>query len=217
MSQHIITDFEGMPQRYRAAFFNSLWGFRTPVLIGTKSNAGSENLAIFSNFFHLGAHPPLLGIVFRPDSADRHTLENLKETSVATCSFVKRVNAAYAHQTSARYPREISEFEACGFTPTYHESFGAPYVGESAIAFGIRLLELKHIEANDTQLAICSVEWVKINPEHINFDGTIRHDLAESTVNLGLESYGSASVSQQFAYAKPDKPPTYKASGEVVK
>ena len=45
---------------------NSLGGFKSVALIGTKSEAGNTNLAIFSSIFHLGANPPLVGLIFRP-------------------------------------------------------------------------------------------------------------------------------------------------------
>ena len=58
-----------MDQRERAAFINSLGGFKSLVLIGTQSKNGQSNLAVFSSLFHLGANPPLFGIIVRPDKS----------------------------------------------------------------------------------------------------------------------------------------------------
>ena len=55
-------DIAQLEQRYRTAFVNSLAGFRQAVLVGSKSVAGHENLAIFNSLIHLGANPALFGL-----------------------------------------------------------------------------------------------------------------------------------------------------------
>ena len=40
--------------RHRAAFINSLGGFKSVVLVGTKNKDGQTNLAIFNSLFHIG-------------------------------------------------------------------------------------------------------------------------------------------------------------------
>jgi len=67
-------DIQGFEQRYRARFINSLGGYKSLSLIGTRSRAGNTNLAVFNSFFHIGANPPLFGFIVRPDSVERHTL-----------------------------------------------------------------------------------------------------------------------------------------------
>ncbi|MCS7053720.1 MAG: flavin reductase, partial [Ignavibacterium sp.] len=76
-----ILDFE---RRYRINFVNSLSGFKSANLIGTISKSGITNLAIFSSVIHVGANPPLIGILFRPLSVPRHTYNNIKETGCFT-------------------------------------------------------------------------------------------------------------------------------------
>ena len=103
-----------MEQRFRATFINSLGGFKSVLLVGTRSGNGQENLAIFSSFFHLGANPPLFGLVVRPDVSPRHTLENILETKQFTLNQITEDFFEKAHHTAARYPKEISEFQAAG-------------------------------------------------------------------------------------------------------
>ena len=67
-------NIQQLEQRYRTAFVNSLAGFRQVVLVGSKSAAGHENLAIFNSLIHLGANPALLGLISRPDTVPRDTL-----------------------------------------------------------------------------------------------------------------------------------------------
>jgi len=61
-------DFDDLDHLYRINLMNSCSGFKSANLIGTKSNDGIPNVAVFSSVTHLGSNPPLLGIVFRPVS-----------------------------------------------------------------------------------------------------------------------------------------------------
>lgn len=106
---------------FRTKLINSLAGIRQVALIGTKSKDGQENVAIFNSLIHLGAHPPLFGFISRPHSVERDTLENIKETGSYTLNYLDKKWMKEAHQTSARYPKEQSEFEATGLTPQYLE------------------------------------------------------------------------------------------------
>ncbi len=105
-----------MEQRYRAAFINSLGGFKSLILVGTADSKGATNLSVLNSLFHIGANPPLCGMIFRPDVAERHTLDNILETGWYTINHVTESIFKAAHQTSARYPKEVSEFDAVGLT-----------------------------------------------------------------------------------------------------
>ncbi|EGU57164.1 flavin reductase domain protein FMN-binding protein, partial [Vibrio nigripulchritudo ATCC 27043] len=97
------SDIGEMEDRFRARFINSLSGYKSANLIGTIDNNGQHNLSIVSSVFHLGANPPLLGMIVRPHSVSRHTLENIVETGHYTINSVCREVYQQAHQTSARY------------------------------------------------------------------------------------------------------------------
>ena len=76
---------------------------------------------IVSSVVHLGSNPALLGVVFRPPGDDSHNYHNLAETGHFTLSHVTAAIHEAAHQTSARYAKDVSEFEAVGLTPHWHE------------------------------------------------------------------------------------------------
>lgn len=80
-----IVQFE---TRYRANFINSLGGFKSVTLIGTKSVQGNDNLAIFSSLFHLGANPALCGIIIRPNEEKQNTLGNIVTTGYYTINHI---------------------------------------------------------------------------------------------------------------------------------
>lgn len=73
--------------------------------------------------FIFGAKPPLMGFIVRPDSVDRHTLSNICNSGYYTINHVTKSIYKRAHQTSARYDADISEFEAVGLTPIYKNNF----------------------------------------------------------------------------------------------
>ena len=52
---------EKLEKIYRVNLMNSCSGYKSANLIGTISNNGQYNLAVFSSIVHLGSNPPLLG------------------------------------------------------------------------------------------------------------------------------------------------------------
>ena len=60
---------------YRRNLINCLPGYKPLQLIATQNAAGTTNLALFSQIIHLGAAPPLIGVLFRPHTVKRDTLE----------------------------------------------------------------------------------------------------------------------------------------------
>jgi flavin reductase (DIM6/NTAB) family NADH-FMN oxidoreductase RutF len=116
-------DFAGMDQRFRTQLINSMPGVKALNLVGTRDAEGRENLAIFNSIFHVGANPPYLGMVVRPDSVDRHTWQNIQATGSYTLNAVGADFYRKAHQTSARYNNQTSEFDAVGLNPEYRDGF----------------------------------------------------------------------------------------------
>ena len=53
------SDIKAMDPRRRAAFMNSVSGFKSANLVGTVNAKGQTNLAIMSSAVHLGSSPPL--------------------------------------------------------------------------------------------------------------------------------------------------------------
>jgi flavin reductase (DIM6/NTAB) family NADH-FMN oxidoreductase RutF len=200
-------DIAGMEQRYRAAFVNSLGGFKSVVLVGSADAQGATNLAIFNSLFHIGANPPLCGLIFRPDSVERHTLSNIEQTGFYTINHLREDFYKQAHQTSARYPKEVSEFEAAGLTPMYADAFHAPFVAESATRFGLELREIIPISINGTILVIGQITGVWLPDGVLQPDGFVDLESAGTLTCSGLDSYHKTQRIARLAYAKPDRPP----------
>jgi flavin reductase (DIM6/NTAB) family NADH-FMN oxidoreductase RutF len=202
MLKHISKEeIENMEQRYRVMFINSLSGFKSANLIGTISKSGT-NLAIISSVVHLGASPPLIGLVFRPNSAPRHTYENILEQGQFTINHVNESIYEKSHQTSARYTRENSEFDCCNLTEEYYEQFKAPFVKESLLKIGAKYLRSIKVEENNTIFVIAKIESVFIDEVAIQSDGHIDIELLKSVCVSGLDSYHQTNLLQRLPYAK---------------
>lgn len=208
-TQHFtLDDILTMEQRSRANFINGLSGYKSANLIGTQNASGQTNLAIVSSVVHIGAHPPLLGMIMRPHTVRRDTLQNIKSGGNYTINAVSTSFFKQAHQTSARY--DESEFAATGLTPWYSDAVRAPYVDESPLKIGLSLEQITPLACNNTELVIGRVTEVFIDDAAVEDDGNIAiSQLALATIS-GLDTYHSAKLMARMEYAKPDLPPRTK-------
>lgn len=196
-----------MGSRERAAFVNSLSGFKSANLVGTANANGQTNLAIMSSTVHLGSHPPLLALIVRPGGEERHTLKNILETGCYSLNHVNADIIESAHQTAARYPAGSSEFDATGLTPHWHEGFGAPMVLEASVRLGMQLREHTPLEINGTHLVIGEVILADVPSPACRADGSLDLVAAGSVSLTGLDTYHQSVDIKRMAYAKPGIPP----------
>lgn len=188
---------------YRIALVNSLSGFKSANLIGTVSSEGKTNLAIFNSVIHVGANPPLLGFLMRPVSVERHTYINIKETNYFTINHIHKEIFKQAHQTSARYDKKTSEFEACNLTPEYTETIKVPYVKESKIKIGLKFLEDQEIKSNKTIFIVGEILEIILPDEVVVEDGFVDIEKAGTVAISGLDSYHETKRIARLSYAKP--------------
>ena len=199
--QFTRSDIYALAQRYRANLINSLSGFKSATLVGT-SDGQTNNLAIVSSVVHVGANPPLLGMIMRPHTVTRDTLSNIKQQGFYTLNHVSADWVDKAHQTSARYAPEDSEFDAVGLTPVFSETFSAPYVKESEINMGLKVAQ--HFTLlNETEMVIGEIQELFLPEAIIDTEGYADIEQAKTACISGLDSYHGTSRIAQFAYAKP--------------
>ena len=196
-------DIEKLEERYRTAFINSLAGFRQAVLVGTKSADGCTNLAIFNSLIHLGANPALFGLINRPDTVQRDTLQNIMDTKEYTLNYIQSAHYKKAHQTSARYQRGISEFEKAGFNEFYHPSFNAPFVEDAVVRIAMKFEDSIPIPLNGTVIIVGSVMQVDIDEAMVGQDGFVNLSEAEVLISQGLDAYFISKEIGRLPYAKP--------------
>jgi len=204
MQTHITySELMAMEQHKRAHLINSAGGFKSICLISTADNTGNTNLAIFSSIVHIGANPPLIGFIVRPDSVDRHTLSNILETGVYTINHINENIYRPAHQTSARYPKHISEFDATGLKKEYKDDCKAPFVKESNIQMAVEYKERIDLTINNTILVIGEIKQLFFPGECLHDDGYLDIEKAGTITCSGLDSYHTTHRLQRLNYAKP--------------
>jgi flavin reductase (DIM6/NTAB) family NADH-FMN oxidoreductase RutF len=198
-------DWKNLDGMFRRNFFNSLTGFKSLCLIGTQKAGGLTNLAPFTQVIHIGANPPLTGILFRPHTVPRDTLENILATEVFTVNQVLPSFVHEAHYTAASW--EESEFKATGLQEEYLFDFPAPFVKESRIKWACRLEERLDVQSNGTILIIGKVEHVFVPDAYVGQDGFIDLEAAETVTVSGLDAYHTTQKIVRLSYPKPGKPP----------
>lgn len=199
------TDIDQMNKIYRLNLINSVTGYKSANLLGTKSLEGQLNVAVFSSITHLGSNPPLVGFVLRPTTVPRDTYKNIKETGVFTVNHIHESIIEDAHHTSAKYPSEISEFDQTGLEPEFKNNFNAPYVKGAAVSIGCRFKNEYEIKENDTLLIVSEIEEIHIHKDALGEDGWVQLDRAKTVAINGLDGYALPQLLDRFSYARPKK------------
>jgi flavin reductase (DIM6/NTAB) family NADH-FMN oxidoreductase RutF len=189
----------------RVHLINSLGGFKSVSLVGTSDIEGNTNLAIFSSVFHIGANPPLIGLIFRPSPPERNTYNNIIKTGFYTINHINESIYRQAHQTSARYDHGVSEFEITDLKPEYKDDFFAPYVTECHIQLGIEFKEKIDISINNTTLIIGEIKQIYIPENCLSDDGFVDIEKANTITCSGLDSYHKTVQLDRLSYAKPNQ------------
>lgn len=196
-------EIAAMEQRFRTNFINSLHGYKSTALCGTVDAAGIHNLSVISSIFHVGAMPPLVGMLIRPHTVPRHTLENLRETGSYTLNLIHPAILPQAHQSSASYAEGVSEFAAVGLTPAVGTHISAPYVAESHVKIGLKPVEEYTLRSNGCIVVVGEIVELFVPETAIAADGTIDHNALETVAASSLDTYHTGQRIAQFPYPKP--------------
>lgn len=188
---------------YRRNLINCLSGYKSLNLIGTQNSEGVTNLALFSQVIHIGANPPTVGILFRPNTVVRHTLNNILDSGFFTLNQVTSEFYKEAHWTSANW--QGSEFEATGIEPEYLNGFKAPFVKISPIKLACSLVETQTLKVNQTILMIGNIDSIYIEEKGLRKDGSLDLNLLDTVAVSGLDEYHVGQKLSRLSYAKPDK------------
>jgi flavin reductase (DIM6/NTAB) family NADH-FMN oxidoreductase RutF len=199
-----------MDKIYRLNLINSIPGFKSANLIGTKSIRGETNLSVFSSVIHIGSNPALLGFIVRPAVVPRHTYSNLKTTGVFTINHIHKGFVDKAHYTSAKFDKNTSEFNAVGLTEEYLDDFFAPFVKESKLKTACSFLEEYEIKANNTILVVGEIQSIFLPNGIVTENGEINLDQIDDVCISGLYNYHQVKKIAAFYYSRPENFPQNK-------
>jgi len=194
----------------RLKIINAVSGIKPANLIGTISETGITNLAIFSSVFHLGSDPALLGFIMRPTGeVPRHTYENILYNNQYTINHVHRSFAKNAHYTSAKFQKDESEFDKCGLTEEYVADFDAPFVKESQLKIGMQFSQAIDIPLNGTILVIGEIDHLIIPEEIIGANTDLDLSITDTVGISGLNTYYALEKIAEYPYARINETPKF--------
>ena len=194
---------------YRLKFVNSLSGYKSVHLIGTKNDNGNPNLAVFNSIIHISSNPARIALVMRSLSVPRHTYNNIIETGFYTINHVHKSFFKQAHYTSAKFESDQSEFDVCNLTEEYVDQFSAPFVAESTMKIGMKLVEDIEIKEGQCRLIVGEVQFVESKEEYLEEDGQLDLEKANDVCITGLNQYSSVKKLENIPYARVGKLPNF--------
>lgn len=196
-------DIIKMDKITRLNFVNSIPGYKSANLIGTKSKKGISNLAVFSSVIHLGSNPPLLAFIMRPAVVPRNTYQNIKETGKFTINHIHEEFIDKAHYTSAKFESNISEFKEAKLSEVYLGDFYAPFVNESRIKMAMNFVEEYHIKANSTLFIVGEIHSVFLPEKTWRKNGEVDLNKVGDVCISGLYNYHKVKRIASFNYVRP--------------
>lgn len=197
------SEIEKLPHLQKINLINSIGGYKSANLIGSKSKAGVSNVAVFSSVTHYGSSPAILGLVVRPTTVARNTYENIKETGVFTINSIFENKIEDAHHTSAKYPQDISEFNKTDLTEEYLENYFPPFVQGAPIKIGMKFIEEHAIKVNGTILVLAEIEKIYIQNNLIEDDYFVNLSKGNIAAINGLDGYSIPNAATRLPYQRP--------------
>lgn len=195
------TSIDQLDVGFKINLINSITGAKSANLIATTSLEGVDNVAVFSSVTHLGSSPPLIGFFLRPThEVKRDSYTNILETGFYTINPIHSSEVDGAHRTSCKFPRDVSEFDACSIRALRRPGFVAPFVKSSPIQIAMKFEEAIPINLNDTKLIIGSIEQIFIDSRIVENNGSINLDSASLVAIGGLDTYFKLSQHKRFPY-----------------
>jgi flavin reductase (DIM6/NTAB) family NADH-FMN oxidoreductase RutF len=198
-------DINDLHKIYKINLINSCSGFKSANLLGTVSNEGITNVAIFSSVTHLGSNPPTLGFILRPTTVPRDTYKNIKESGIFTINHIWEDIIEDAHHTSAKYDEKISEFDMTNLEPEFKGDSKAPFVKNAPVQMSMKFMEEIYVSSNDVMLIVAQIQELYVKDELLQEDGLINLSLGKVVAINGLDTYATPSFKKQLSYQRPKK------------
>ena len=196
-------DIDKMSKIFRLNLINSITGYKSANLIGTKTDDKINNVAVFSSVTHLGSDPPLIGFITRPENGNRNTYNNILKNKLFTINHIVKNQIISAHQSSAKSPKNVSEFNKTDLKAEFKNNFDAPFVKDSPVQIGCSFVNKYFIKENKTTLMIGQVEMLFINKKLVIEDGFVQLDKEDVIAVNGLDGYALPKLIKRIPYARP--------------
>ncbi|MEP6792572.1 MAG: flavin reductase family protein [Ramlibacter sp.] len=163
-------DFGAITEYQRYKLMASLIVPRPIALITSVNEQGVVNAAPFSMFNMLGEEPPIVMVSINrlQDGMLKHTAENIARTGEFVVHLCDEAMAQQMHRCGERFPADVSELEAVGFTAAPCNLVKPPRIVEAPAAFECTLYET--LETTSRQIFIGQVRWLHAREGLIDTD-----------------------------------------------
>jgi flavin reductase (DIM6/NTAB) family NADH-FMN oxidoreductase RutF len=205
MAFYNYNDIQNLNKIFKINLINSCSGFKSANLLGSISEEGISNVAVFSSVTHLGSNPPTLGFILRPTTVPRDTYKNIKDSGVFTINHIHEAIIEDAHHTSAKYPKEVSEFDKTNLEEEFKGKFKAPFVKGAPVQMSMKFIEEVYVSSNDVMLIVAQIEELYIDDDLLQTDGLINLSKGNIATINGLDTYAVPNFKKQLSYQRPKK------------
>jgi flavin reductase (DIM6/NTAB) family NADH-FMN oxidoreductase RutF len=205
MAFYNYNDIQNLNKIFKINLINSCSGFKSANLLGSISEEGVSNVAVFSSVTHLGSNPPTLGFILRPTTVPRDTYKNIKDSGSFTINHIHEAIIEDAHHTSAKYPKDVSEFDVTNLEEEFKGQFKAPFVKGAPVQMSMKFIEEVYVPSNDVMLIVSQIEELYIDDELLQADGLINLSKGNIATINGLDTYAVPKFNKQLSYQRPKK------------
>jgi flavin reductase (DIM6/NTAB) family NADH-FMN oxidoreductase RutF len=205
MAFYNYNDIQNLDKIFKINLINSCSGFKSANLLGSISEDGVSNVAVFSSVTHLGSNPPTLGFILRPTTVPRDTYKNIKDSGIFTINHIHEAIIEDAHHTSAKYPKEVSEFDVTNLEEEFKGEFKAPFVKGAPVQMSMRFIEEVYVPSIDVMLVVSQIEELYIDDALLQTDGLINLSKGNIATINGLDTYAVPKFNKQLSYQRPKK------------
>jgi flavin reductase (DIM6/NTAB) family NADH-FMN oxidoreductase RutF len=200
-----LDDIQNLEKIFKINLINSCSGFKSANLLGSISEEGISNVAVFSSVTHLGSKPPTLGFILRPTTVPRDTYKNIKDLGFFTINHIHEAIIEDAHHTSAKYPNEVSEFDMTNLEEEFKGNFKAPFVKGAPVQMSMKFIEEIYVHSNDVMLIVSQIQELYIDDALLQEDGLINLSKGNIAAINGLDTYAIPKFNKQLSYQRPKK------------
>jgi flavin reductase (DIM6/NTAB) family NADH-FMN oxidoreductase RutF len=192
-------EIANLDRSYRRDFINRITGAKAAWILGSFHPDFGENLALFSSVVHVGANPPLIGIVFRPSLNRLHSLRNISETKLFSLNSLPFSLHKEMHSASANWDEDVNDFQICGLQKVAGLDHPIPLIKEATVRMLLEPKEKIRIQSNSTHFLVSEIKKIEIGYSRLDSEELPLPD--GLTYVSGLDLYCNVESVESMPYA----------------
>lgn len=185
--------------------FSAIVSPRPIAWISSRGADGATNLAPYSFFNAIAYSPPQIMVSSIGRKADRErgkdSFSNISETGVFCVNIAGFDDREALNQSSADYPREISEAEALGLQMAECETMSCPRLARAPASLECRMTQIIELEGEQNLMILARVEAIHLRDDCITEEGRFDVTRFRPLTRLGYMDF--ASIDSVFPMKRP--------------